>query len=65
MNILIKKRYKKIGIVGVRHCNNIGANLLKYAMSIKLSEYGFNPYIIGTHYKNKDISFLRNKTNCI
>ena len=65
MNILIKKRYKKIGIVGVRHCNNIGANLLKYAMSIKLSEYGFIPYIIGTHYKNKDISFLRNKTNCI
>lgn len=59
----IKK--KKIGVIGVRHCFNIGANLLKYAMSIKLSEYGFEPFIIGTHYKNYDISFLQRTTNLI
>ena len=63
-NLKIFKR-KKIGVIGVRHCNNIGANLLKYAMSIKLSEFGFIPYIIGNHYKNKDISFLKKRTNCI
>ena len=56
---------KKIGVIGVRHCNNVGANLLKYAMSIKLSELGFKPYIIGNHYENTDISFLKNRTNCI
>ena len=62
----LKNNYKKkIGVIGVRHCNNIGANLLKYAMSIKLSELGFKPYIIGNHYENNDISFLKNKTNCI
>ena len=56
---------KKIGVIGVRHCNNIGANLLKYAMSIKLTELGFIPYIIGTHYKNRNIRFLKKNTNCI
>ena len=59
------KNKKKIGVVGVRHDCNIGANLLKYAMSIKLSELGFEPYIIGTHYRNYDISFLKNNTKCI
>ena len=62
---LKKLRKKKIGVIGVRHCNNIGANLLKYAISIKLSEFGFIPYIIGNHYQNKDISFLKKRTNCI
>ena len=60
-----KLKIKKIAIIGERHCNNIGANLLKYAISIKLSEFGFKPYIIGTHYINHDISFLKNNTNCI
>ena len=67
INLLITKnnKIKKIGVVGVRCCNNIGANLLKYAISIKLAEFGFLPYIIGTHYKDHDISFLKNKTKSI
>ncbi len=65
-NLIIKaKKIKKIGIVGLRHEINIGNNLLKYAMFIKLSELGFKPYIIGTLWKNYDISFLKNNTNCI
>ena len=43
----------------------IGNNLLKYAISIKLKELGFQPYIIGTLWKNYDISFLKKNTNCI
>ena len=65
MIILFQKPKQKIGVIGVRHCNNIGANLLKFAMSIKLSELGFIPYIIGTHYKNRNIRFLKKNTNCI
>ena len=61
-----KKQYKKkIGVVGLRHEVNIGNQLLKYAMFIKLSELGFKPFIIGTHWKNKNISFLKEKTNLI
>ena len=56
---------KKIGVIGVRHEINIGNNLLKYAMFIKLKEFGFKPYIIGTRWKNFDISFIKKKTNCI
>ena len=44
---------------------NIGNNLIKYAISIKLKELGFVPYIIGTHIKNLDITFLKKNTNCI
>lgn len=60
-----KWRRRKIGVISLRHDNNIGNNLLKYAISIKLSEFGFKPIIIGTHYKNYDISFLKRKTNLI
>ena len=58
-------KVKKIGVIGLRHEVNIGNNLLKYAIFIKLSELGFKPYIIGTLWKNYDISFLKKKTNCI
>ena len=34
-------------------------------MSIKLSELGFIPYIIGTQWNNYNISFIKSKTNCI
>ena len=54
----IKKR-KKIGIIGLEHSQNIGNNLLKYAIFIKLSELGFDPYIIGMKYKNHNISFIQ------
>ena len=52
------RKKKKIGVIGVSHRNNIGNNLLKYAMFIKLSELGFDTYIIGTHKLNDDISFI-------
>ena len=63
-NLTIKNP-KKIGVIGVRHEINIGNNLLKYAIFIKLKEFGFKPYIIGTHWKNFDISFVKKKTKCI
>ena len=53
---------KKIGVIGLAHSQNIGNNLLKYAISIKLSELGFRPYIIGMRFKNHSISFLREYT---
>ena len=56
---------KKVGVIGLRHEVNIGNILLKYAISIKLSELGFEPYIIGTHWRNKNITFLKEKTNLI
>ena len=51
---------KKIGVISLQHHQNIGNNLLKYAIFIKLSELGFDPYIIGTYAKNSNISFLKN-----
>ena len=59
------KKKKKIGVIGLGHGFNIGNNLLKYAIFIKLSEFGFIPYIIGTNYNNRKIPFLKKKTNCI
>ena len=58
INIMIKKKNKKIGIVGLPHSQNIGNNLLKFAMYIKLSELGFDPYIIGKRQGNANISFI-------
>ena len=55
----------KIGIIGVRHEVNIGNNLIKYAISIKLSELGCIPYIIGTHWNNFNISFINKTTNLV
>ncbi len=59
------KKRLKIGVISVRHEINVGNNLLKYAISSILSELGFEPYIIGTHYKNKNISFIKKYTNLI
>jgi hypothetical protein len=44
---------------------NIGNNLIKYAISIKLKELGYIPYIIGTHYKYKNIDFINKTTNLV
>ena len=54
------KKNKKIGIVSVRHNVNVGNNLVKYAISIKLKELGYIPYIIGTRKKkhNSNITFI-------
>ena len=53
---------KKIGVIGLAHSNNIGNNLLKYAIFIKLSQLGFDPYIIGMKFKGNDISLLKQYT---
>lgn len=58
INIMIRKKFKKIGIVGLQHSQNIGNNLLKYAIFIKISELGFDPIIIGEKFGNSNISFL-------
>jgi hypothetical protein len=61
----MKKKYKKVGVIGLRHEANVGNNLIKYAISIKLKELEFIPYIIGTHLQNFNITFLKENTNCI
>ena len=53
---------KKIGIIGLEHSSNVGNNLLKYAISIKLSELGFIPYIVGKKIsKNQKLTFIFKK----
>ena len=56
---------KKIGVVSLRHEVNIGNNLIKYAISILLKNFGYKPYIIGTHLKNRNISFINKTTNLV
>lgn len=62
-----KNKQFKIGVIGLPHNDNIGNNLIKYSISIKLSELGFIPYIIGLYYEqyHYDISFIKNFTNLI
>jgi hypothetical protein len=40
------------------HSQNIGNNLLKYAIYIKVGELGFDPYIVGQRYGKENISFI-------
>ena len=55
-----------MGIVGVRHEVNIGNNLIKYAMSVIISELGYKPYIIGTVWdKYNNIDFINKRTNLV
>ena len=61
--LLIIRRKKKIGVIGLSHGTNIGNNLVKYAIFIKLSELGFEPYIIGSRKLDRDISFINKSTN--
>ena len=58
LEFLIHFNLKKIGVIGLDHSQNIGNNLVKYAISIILRELGFDPYIIGRKCINQDISFL-------
>ena len=53
----------KIGVIGLRHSQNVGNNLLKYAMFIKLSELGYSPFIVGKKVNNSNISFIENSVN--
>ena len=59
------KSKKRIGVIGLEHSQNVGNNLLKYAIHIKLSELGMIPYIIGKLFHKSNISFLKNHTNII
>ena len=61
----IIKKGKRVGVIGVRHEVNIGNNLIKYAMSIKLKELGYIPYIIGTRWKYYNITFINQTTNLV
>ena len=63
-NIKNKKKLK-IGIVGVRHEINIGNNLIKYAISKVLKDFGYIPYIIGTRYNIFSIEFVQRRTNLV
>ena len=53
-------RKLKIGIICLEHSNNIGNNLLKLAIYNKISEFGYNPIMIGTKAINNNISFIQN-----
>ena len=59
----IKIHKKKIGVISLIHHQNIGNNLLKYAMFIILSKLGHKPYIIGTRDKKANLSFIKNNAN--
>ncbi len=59
----VKPRQKRIGVVGVDCDQNPGNNLIKYAMSTKLKEYGFYPIIIGRKKQFNRIDFLLGKVN--
>lgn len=64
--IFFKAKLKKVGIVGLRHETNIGNNLIKYAMSIKISQLGYIPYIIGTVWNRfNNIDFINQTTNLV
>jgi len=63
-NLRPKKRLK-IGVVGVAHIFNVGNNMIKYAISVVLSNLGFEPYIIGSHPTNYSMEFLKKTTNVI
>ena len=56
---------KKVGVIGLEHSQNVGNNLLKYAMFIKLSELGYSPYIVGKKYINHNISFIKKHVNLL
>ena len=56
----------KVGVVGVRHETNIGNNLLKYAISVKLKELGYKAYIIGILLKRlNNVEFINRTTNLV
>lgn len=61
--LLFLNKKKKVGITGLGFGYNIGGNLVKYAIFIKISQFGFSPYIIGT-WRNRKITFLKKHTKC-
>ena len=53
----------KLGIICLEHSQNIGNNLLKFAIYNKIKQLGYNPIIIGTYALNNNISFIQNAVN--
>jgi len=53
----------KIGIISEHFSQNIGNNLLKYAMFIKIKELGFEPQIVGHLIRGNNISELNKSIN--
>lgn len=62
---IIKIKKKKIGVICINHGFNIGNSLIKYAMTIKIYEFGYIPYMIATNNRHRNISFLKKNTNCV
>ena len=60
---IIESKKIRVGVIGVDNDQNPGNNLLKYAMSTKLKEYGFDPIIIARNKKNNRIDFLLKTVN--
>ena len=58
--LFMKFSKKKIGVISIEHSENIGNNLLKYAMFIQLTKMGYDPYIVGMRFFNHNISFIQN-----
>ena len=57
-NDIINYKKKKVGLIGVENDQNPGNNLIKYAMSTKLKEYGLDPIVIARIKRNNRIDFL-------
>ncbi len=59
-----KGKKLKVGVIGLDHHNNVGNNILKYAMYVQLKELGVDPYIIGYNYR-KGVKFITEHTNLV
>ena len=58
-----KTTIKRIGVISLPSHENIGNNLLKYAIYIKLLQFGYKPQIIGKQYDKTNISFIKKTIN--
>lgn len=52
-NLIFGNKKKNIAIIGYPNDNNIGNQLLKYAMNCVLERFGFNPTLISIKEKKK------------
>ena len=63
LRIINNKNKKKIGVLGMKNKNNIGNNLVKFAMYILLKNYGFEPTMIGISNRKSNLNFLKKYVN--
>ena len=57
-----KSNKKRIGVVGLANNVNIGNNLVKYGMYMKLKEFGLEPVIIAKNKPNSNSYFIEKYT---